>query len=231
MLQAQVPDYWYLVLYPTVAMGALMQMRVSVRHWGLCLVVQLVAVGSHYLVETTWKQPVFVSNFLPAYFATLTSHIVIVTANPLDITQLHILSTVYFKKAIAPEPKKPPHQSAYLLNAPAQDRRQALLQINLVTSARILFIDDGWAGDGWSVDGYVRKERFQYQGSDLWFCLLLALYLLVPESSVWRIAFFSVLKSTKGCADSRNSIGELISGVFVFGIWQVIAVHLGIATL
>jgi hypothetical protein len=249
MLQAKVSDYWYLVLYPIVAMGALMQMRVSVRHWGLCLVVQLVAVASQYLLETTWKQPVFVSNFLPAYLATLTAHIVIVTASRLDITQLHIPSTAYMlkhfkkvkkvKKETAPEPKKPP-ESVYLLNshnvpsgasAAPQDRRQALLQSKMVESARILFIDDGWADDGLSVDGYVRNEHFQYQRSDLWFCLLPALYLLVPGSSVWRIAFFSILESTKGYADSRNSIGELISGVFVIGIGQVIGVRLGIATL
>jgi hypothetical protein len=85
--------------------------------------------------------------------------------------------------------------------------------------------------DGLSVDGYVRNERFQYQRSDLWFCLLPALYLLVPGSSVWRIAFFSILDSTKGNADSGSSIGTLISGVFVIGIGQVIGVRIGIATL
>jgi hypothetical protein len=244
MLQAKVYDYWYFVLYPIVSMGVLMQMRVSVRHWGLCLVVQFVAVASQYVLKETWKQPVFVSNFLPAYLATLTAHIVIVTANRFAITQLHIPSTAYlfkhFKKdkKTAPEPKKPP-QPAYLLNshnfsgasAAPQDRRQALLQSKMVASDRIIFIDDGWADDGLSVDGYVRNERFQYQRSDLWFCLLPALYLLVPGSSVWRIAFFSILDSTKGNADSGSSIGTLISGVFVIGIGQVIGVRIGIATL
>jgi hypothetical protein len=244
MLQAKVSDYWYFVLYPIVSMGALMQMRVSVRHWGLCLVVQFVAVASQYVLKETWKQPVFVSNFLPAYLATLTAHIVIVTANRFAITQLHIPSTAYlfkhFKKVkkTAPELKKPP-RSAYLLNshnlsgasAAPQDRRQALLQSKMVANDRILFIDDGWADDGLSVDGYVRNQRFQYQRSDLWFCLLPALYLLVPGSSVWRIAFFSILDSTKGYSDSGSSIGTLISGVFVIGIGQVIGVRLGIATL
>jgi hypothetical protein len=244
MLQAKVSDYWYFVLYPIVSMGALMQMRVSVRHWGICLVVQFVAVASQYVLKETWKQPVFVSNFLPAYLATLTAHIVIVTANRFAITQLHIPSTAYlfkrFKKVktTAPEAKKPP-QPANVLNshnisgasAAPLDRRQALLQSKMVANDRILFIDDGWADDGLSVDGYVRNERFQYQRSDLWFCLLPALYLLVPGSSVWRIAFFSILESTKGYADSGSSIGTLISGVFVIGIGQVIGVRLGIATL
>jgi hypothetical protein len=104
-------------------------------------------------------------------------------------------------------------------------------------STKILYIDDGWADDGLSVDGYVRNERFQYQRSDLWFCLLPALYLLVPGSSVWRIAFFSIMKSTKkddsdGYSDSAAApTGELISGVFVIAIGQVIGVRLGIVTL
>jgi hypothetical protein len=76
-----------------------------------------------------------------------------------------------------------------------------------MVSTKILYIDDGWADDGLSVDGYVRNERFQYQRSDLWFCLLPALYLLVPGSSVWRIAFFSIMKSTKKDDDGYSGSG------------------------
>jgi hypothetical protein len=64
---------------------------------------------------------------------------------------------------------------------------------------------------------------------------LTALYLLVPGSSVWRIAFFSIMKSTKqdddGYSGSAAPTIELISGVFAIAIGQVIGVRLGIVTL
>jgi hypothetical protein len=81
-----------------------------------------------------------------------------------------------------------------VVTTPAAPRdRKTALQTQMV-SAKILYIDDGWADDGLSVDGYVRNERFQYQRSDLWFCLL--------RSTCWyparpRIASLVIMKSTK----------------------------------
>jgi hypothetical protein len=213
-----------------------MQMRVAPEHWPLCLVVQCVAVSSQYLLDTRWHQPVFVVNFLPAYLATLTAHIVIMGANHLQLTELEIAPTAYLKKSFSMQRSKSkiaePKEIVVTTPAAPRDRKAALRQSQMV-STKIFYIDDGWADDGLSVDGYVRNERFQYQRSDLWFCLLPALYLLVPGSSVWRIAFFSIMKSTKKDDDGIPSAptGELISGVFVIAIGQVTGVRLGIVTL
>jgi hypothetical protein len=235
-LESQVDHKWFLVLYPIVCVGALMQMRIAPEHWPLCLVVQWVAVASQYLLDTKWHQPVFVVNFLPAYLATLTAHFVIMAANHLQLTELEIVPTAYLKNNFSKKKSKSkvaePKEIVVTTSAAPRDRGAALRQSRMV-SAKILYIDDGWADDGLSVDGYVRNERFQYQRSDLWFCLLPALYLLVPGSSVWRIAFFSIMKSTNKDNDSIPGAptGELISGVFVIAIGQVIGVRLGIVTL
>jgi uncharacterized membrane protein YjjB (DUF3815 family) len=239
VLSGQISDYILILLYPAVAVGALMQLRISPRHWILCLIVQLVALGSQYLLGTRWEQPVFVCNFLPSYLATLTAHIVIVTANRHNLTQLNIGPMAYlfkkFDKAKPPKPKKPRVASfsgntSVVFASPApQDRAEALLQRKMHFTKRMLK-SRGYAHDSSAANGYVRNLRFQYQRSDLWFCLLPALYLLVPGSSVWRIAFFFIVESTKGnAADSGSSVGELVSGVLVIG--QVIGVRLGIATL
>jgi hypothetical protein len=235
-LESQVDHKWFLLLYPIVCVGALMQMRVAPEHWPLCLVVQGVALSSQYLLDTEWHQPIFVVNFLPAYLATLTAHIVIMGANHLQWTELEIAPTAYLKKSFTFSKSKIAEPKEIVVTTPAapRDRKTALRQSQMV-STKILYIDDGWADDGLSVDGYVRNERFQYQRSDLWFCLLPALYMLVPGSSVWRIAFFSIMQSTKknddGYSASGAPTGELISGVFVIAIGQVIGVRLGIVTL
>ena len=104
----------------------------------------------------------------------------------------------------------------------------------------------------------MRNEKFQYQRSDLWFILIPALYLLVPGSSVWRIAFFSIVSSTNGSGDAEEEGTEfsteregevaefsteideevtefspqsLISGIFIIGIGQVIGVRLALSSL
>jgi hypothetical protein len=243
-LSGQTPEYLLLLLYPAFSVGALMQLRISPRHWIICLTVQFVAAGSQYLLVTTWEQPVFVSHFVPAYLATLTAHIVIATANSLHLTQLNIGPMAYlfknFHEAKPPEPKKTPalpftdNSSEVLANLALHDRTEALLQSKMHVAQQMLFVDKGWAHDGVTVSGYVRNVRFQYQRSDLWYSLLPALYLLVPGSSVLQIAFFSILEGAvldDSDSSSVGSIGELVWGVFVIGIGQVLGVRLAIATL
>jgi hypothetical protein len=58
-------------------------------------------------------------------------------------------------------------------------------------------LDDGWAAEGEKKAGYQRIARRQYQRSDLWFCLAPALSMLVPGASIWRIAFFSIIESSR----------------------------------
>jgi uncharacterized membrane protein YjjB (DUF3815 family) len=60
-LESQVDHKWFLLLYPIVCVGALMQMRVAPEHWPLCLVVQGVALSSQYLLDTEWQQPIVVN--------------------------------------------------------------------------------------------------------------------------------------------------------------------------
>jgi uncharacterized membrane protein YjjP (DUF1212 family) len=243
-LSGQISDYFLILLYPAFSIACIMQLRISPKHWIICLIVQFVGVGSQYLLVNIWDQPVFVSNFLPAYLATLTAHIVIVTANSFNLTQLNVGSMAYllkkFDKKKPLEPRKARAasiigDSSVVFASPApQSRAEALVESKMHMTQRMLYVDKGWAEEGQAVNGYVRNVSFQYQRSDLWYCLLPALYILVPGSRVLEIAFFSLMKGVSNSDDGSGiggSIGDLVFGAFVIGIGQVLGVRLAVATL
>ena len=234
---------WLYLLYPLVALGALMQLRISLRYFGICLLVQLIAVGSQYLLIERWEQPIFVNNFLPAFGATIAAHVCISISARFSNLDLSIPQYVWkhFDRQAAQEVSLPSP-----LPPPVRDLRQYPQYSKTAQDHRSLskieFRDSGWADvsavkERLSIEGYVRDEKFQYQRSDLWFCLIPALYLLVPGCSVWKIAFFSIIDAADGGpmihgGESDNfSMQALISGVFVIGIAQVIGVRLAISLL
>jgi hypothetical protein len=224
-----IDPHWLFILYPLVATGALMQMRVSMKYWAICLVTQLVAVGGQHLLSTVWGQPLFAANFFPAFMATITAHVMIQTANWFNLLDLEIPKMAYMLKKFNKQPSK------LLQDFPVRDLSKYKHSSNGKGAGggppKIRFQDSGWAHTGMSTNGYIRNERFQYQRSDLWFCLIPALYLLVPGSSVWRIAFFSIVDAASPNNADVISIEALISGVFVIGIGQVIGVRLALAVL
>jgi uncharacterized membrane protein YjjP (DUF1212 family) len=233
-LDHQIDSSWYAYLYPLIALGALMQMRVAPRFWLICLLTQLVAVQSQYYLDTVWHQPLFVFNFLPAYLATLTAHLMIVVGQCLNLTQLVVKKTAFVsRKRTLPLRDL----SKYRKNGGSSKKVQS-----------IRFINQGWADDdghhnksmrsGYERDNiYERQKRFHYQRSDLWFCLVPALYLLVPGSSVWKFAFFSIIDAafdaghTASLNESNFSLQSMISSVFVVAIGQTLGVRLALVTL
>jgi uncharacterized membrane protein YjjB (DUF3815 family) len=223
-LDYAVDPKWFGLLYPIVAIGALMQMKVSMKYWGIGLIVQLTAAGGQYVLNDVWKQPLFVSNFLPAFMATLMAHIMIQLTNTLKCSELAIPNMAYLFK----DYKK---RQSIRVELPVRNLSKYKHYNKSKPSARINFQDSGWADTGLSTDGYVRNEKFQYQRSDLWFILIPALYLLVPGSSVWRIAFFSIVSSTNGGGGDEFSTQALLSGIFIIGIGQVIGVRLALSSL
>ena len=82
-----VDPIWFPYIYPFVAMGALMHLRVSPKHRFICMLTQLLALKSQYLLSIAWKQPMFVANFIPAFLATITAHVLIVTLHKLHLTK------------------------------------------------------------------------------------------------------------------------------------------------
>lgn len=239
-LDHQIDSKWYSFLYPIIAVGALMQMRVAPRFWLICLMTQLVAVQSQYYLDTVWHQPLFVFNFLPAYLATLTAHVMIVVGQRLNLTPLKVKRTAYSRKRARSLPVR--DLSQYRKNGASASQR-------VVQSIR--FIDQGWAdadsgGKHYNKsmrsgfernNAYERENRFHYQRSDLWFCLVPALYLLVPGSSVWKFAFFSIIDAafdaghTASLSESNFSLQSMISSVFVVAIGQTLGVRLALVTL
>jgi len=231
----------YIIILPLLSIGVFMHLRISPKHWVISMVVVVVAVSSQYVIGTLWHQPVFVSNVLPAYLATLTAHISIVIGHKLRLTPLDVEPTAYLQKKKTDDFKTfKPDESPHLLHRQRdkqeQEKSDQPTAAHHQKTSSFNFIDDGWADEGLSMDGYYRDDRLQYQRSDLWFCLLPALYVMVPGSSVWRIAFLSIMQQPGSNSSTNNSgssfsLEAMISGIFIVGIGQVIGVRLGMTTL
>jgi len=228
------------LLYPLFSVGVFMHLRIAPKHWIISFVVVYVALCSQHLLSRTWQQPIFVSNVIPSYLSTLVAHIAIVVGHKLQLTPLDVEPTAYLQKKKTDEWPSEILKNTQKFETELQKQQQEHMEeeaqsehTRRTSSFALKFVDEGWADDGLSVDGYVRNERLQYQRSDLWFCLLPALYILVPGSSVWRVAFFSIMQSpgSGSTAGANFSLEAMISGIFVVGIGQVIGVRLGITTL
>lgn len=212
---------WLFLFVPLSCISMLMELQIAPRYWIACLTVQLIAYGSQYVLEVVLNQPFMVSNIVPAYLSTVAAHLAIVAYHKCKLTSMHIPSTAY-RFSGSTTFTSPDSEVLY------ESRRH-------ISTRTIQFVDDTKA----SMRGYRRSndQDSQYQRSDLWFCLVPALFVLVPGSSVWRIAFFSILESTwsndYGTAQSRmqSSISDLIAGVLIVGMSQAIGVRLGLTTL
>ena len=234
-LSNSVDPVWYCFIYPLLSIGALMHLRTATIHWPICLVTQLLAVKSQYLLSFVWKQPIFVSNFVPALVATITAHILIVLFNKYNLTEMSIAPTAFLMKKldrrrdikqsiqeVATKPSWMNPNGSVVSTSRGQKRRSSVIR----------FVDHGWADQG--RHGYRRNDKFQYQLGDLWFCLAPSLYLLVPGAAIWNISFFSIVESSTQdikAHDGGSSFQTLVSAVFVVGMGLVMGVRVALAVL
>ena len=210
-LDTQPAEHWRLLCAPGAFFAILLVMQISPRYWLICMAPQAFAFYSQYALDKVLEQPVLVVNLAPAYIATVASYFCIAVAHRLKITDLKVSTSAYLNRSVV-------HRDDTRSERPGISRRMG--QRNIRTS--VVEPVPGACG-----------RMLHYQRSDLWFCLLPSLFLLVPGGSVWRVAFFSVLDATWNAdyESAANSIGELISGIMVIGISQVIGVRLGFATI
>ena len=79
------------------------------------------------------------------------------------------------------------------------------------------------------------SERLQYASSDLWFCLLPALYLLVPGSKLLQTAFEGLVSALEsGGNDGGNGfsqIDSLAASLLIVALGQVVGLRLGFTFL
>ena len=155
-LKYQVDTRYFSFIFPFVAIFKLMNLKVGYKQWLICILTQQVALNAQYLLAVVWEQPLFVSNFVPAYFATLAAHVLIVTLNKKNLNEFAIKPTAFFVKSLARK-KNVRHR---LMKGKAK--------------RNLKFLDDGWEaeGDGALHGGYRRVQQRQYQRSDLWVCTL-----------------------------------------------------------
>lgn len=198
----QVDNSYFPLIFPFVAIAKLMKFKVGPVQWITCILTQLVAINSQFVLAKVWNQPLFVSNFIPAFLTTLASHAII-----------YVLSSLYTTGMTV-------NTNAYTINKPNQRDSNVREKFGSTKKRYLSFKDTGWVREGEGTQGgYMRYSRKQYQRADLWFCLAPALVILVPGAKIWRVAFFSIVEASAADEASKNNfaMGSLMSGLLVIG--------------
>ena len=206
-------NLWYLLLFPGSAIACLMQFRVKLVHFPVCFIVQCVAYGFQYLLGTVWKQPEFLANLIPAFLATITSALCINITHRLKIYNLEVKREAYLL-----ERKKNDNEAEHSSRTTTEEGAVERVVLSGTTpggeeqsvrshhdSNVIAFVSDR--------ELYTKNdssERLQYASSDLWFCLLPALYLLVPGSKLLQTAFEGLVSALDGNEDDGLGVGRTV---------------------
>lgn len=175
-----------------------MQFRVGLRNFGLCLVVQIVAYGSQYLLGTVWQQAQLVANLVPAFLATVASELVTALAYRIRIKGFDIS---FHKKSDSGTDSEQGSSVETRLSEHYRSSRDGEKEEeeNLSELTHPIFVDSGWVSShnptGYIPDLVRSKALSTMTVADTWFCLLPALYILVPGSKLLESAFLSVLRS------------------------------------
>ena len=253
-LEGTFSNFWLFVFWPILGISIFCMMRISPRHWLPCLLVLLVGLGSNYLLDVVLEQPSLMVNIVPVYLSTVTAHYAVVFFHRLHMGDLKISKNAY--RIAHRNMTQKDENNAYFSSAndrtsidpcndgsdvPSQGLRQRSTLRRQLGMRQIQFVDRGWSrmdaggmisGAG---GGYIRNTKNQYQHADLWFCLMPTIFALVPGSSVWRVAFFAILQSTwtNDYSDQTltSTASDLLSGVLIVGLSQVVGIRMGITTL
>ena len=199
-LDDQVPLSATWIFYLLTMFGALMELRVGLREWPICIAVQIVAVSAQYLMTELWDQPAFIANVLPTFIATVFAHALITCLSWCKLS---------------------PH-----LEIPLDAFRRKIFQKESTTSAQQADDDSNTGWESGKRSGYMRDEvRRHYKSTDLWFCILPAIFLLVPGTALLRNVFETVL------APDATSTQKSIDGLVAIGLSLAIGVRLALAIL
>lgn len=195
------------LFYGMSLFGALMQFRVGVRQWPICLVIQALGVGSQYLIGTHWKQPPFIANVLPTFLVTVAAHILLSLSQHWDwaFLNLKLPLDAYRKIKIRP----------------------ATTSVDGDSDGSLFRYANTGMAHGQQRTGYTHHDKRHYKSTDLWFCILPAIYLLVPGSFAFTGAFTSIW-NTDG---TGGSAGSALFPVLMIGLGQALGVRLGMASL
>lgn len=229
----QIDGLWFILLFPLSGIACLFQFRVRLSHFLVCLMVQTIAYGSQYLLGNVWKQPDFFANMVPAYLATIASHVFISVGFHLKVSSLEVSKDAYLAKKMDEERPDVSVNDSYEVGMASDDEDGLQVPDGVQEEAshrsvRVAYLNTGWAKP--DAAGYARVDKIAYAMSDLWFCLLPALYLLVPGSKLFQSAFTDILGDLDDGLNA-SQLTSLASSLTAIGLGQVVGLRLGFATL
>lgn len=227
----EIEEIYLLLFYPITCVTALMQIRVQLRHWPITLLTMGVAVSSQYFIGTYWNQPEFISNVIPAYLATCSAKFFISIASKLDLSGIEtfggnilqkqpvkLLHALETGKHVLETGKTSPTSWTSTSGAADRAHRNVFRFEEMIGGAKSqVFFHSGYV---------LQKGKMQYKHSTIWYCLLPAIYLLVPGSSLFRDSFSAFW----GDGTGSSSTDAMVS-VFIIGFGQAAGVRLAMTSL
>lgn len=207
----KIPEMYLILFYPLTQIAAMMQLRVKVKHWPAAFMTQAVAavVASQCLIGTRWGQPSFVANLIPAYLVTVSARAFMSIGDRLNVTGIKPWSA---RVSDYVSPMKLPSRTSGVRRFPH-------------------FKESGWSkGPHNYHSGYFQKGKLKHNHRDIWFCIVPAIYLLAPGSSLLRDSFRLMWASASLDSANEQNTSAMI-GVFIIGFGQAVGVRLALATL
>jgi len=206
----KIPELYLILFYPLTQIAAMMQLRVMVKHWPATFMTQAVAVVSQYLIGKRWGQPTFVANLIPAYLATVCASAFMTIGNRLNLTGIKPWSEGVLDYVSSTK-------------LPTQTTFRSLRSLK--------FKESGWSKGPHNYHrGYLQKSELKHNNRDIWFCIVPAIYLLVPGSSLLRTSFRAVWATASPDSEKEQDTSALTS-VFIIGFGQAVGVRLAMTTL
>lgn len=213
---------WMALFYPICCLAALMQMRVALRHYLICLIIQAAAYGFQLLFSSELAYSDFVADVLATLIAALVAQLCLFVMNYLHLSDL---SEYRFGKSGSEADEIGSETDA--IHGTEEEEKKDEEEGGVDDAAPIL--NDHKSEQprkSWGNPMYPKEDVHSFDQGDMWFCLLPALYLLVPGSSLLKTAIADLLDAAVGTA-SLTEHASLVVSFFLIGLSQVMGLKIG----
>jgi uncharacterized membrane protein YjjP (DUF1212 family) len=229
----QMGDRWYILLFSVNAVSCLMQFRVGLRHFLVCFLVQAAAYGLQYSLQNVWEQPEFIANLVPAFAAVVLAQMLYTAAHRMKMMSVLSVSRSYDNNALSK--KTDDYENGHDEEADTHNEDDGAFIQNSALTTSTNFVNEGWTSRvGFGGVGYSREDQMELQRSDIWFCVLPALYLLVPGSKLLQISFAELVSGIDDEPVAEVQAADISSfgtALFTIALAQALGLRLGFAFL
>lgn len=210
---------WLVLFWPLCAISVLMQMRVAMRHYLLCAVIQTCAYGFQVLFSNKMNYSNFTADVFATFITAVIAEVCLVILRSLRLNDLEVTT-----KSI-----KRPDETRSLETVEDNGANGETHEDHHIRAETLSFVESSIKHQ-WTIYPRIDLQSFDNQG-DVWFCLIPALYMLVPGSSLLESAFKSLWYAAFNTSGSMEVSVNIIASLFLIGFSQVMGLKLAFFVL